>query len=220
MLSGEGKEKCEKTTRGLISKKTTLHVQHTFFVHLFAVVLHDYDYKVKRPETSWLHVLWRKCRTCSCSLFSPPLIFPWWPLEFLIFSPPLQIQVVLPTENGSLSLALALRRSFFRWASLACCLFSLILCLSLSLLTVSTSQDAGGYAISRKNIKLHLGNLPVDWVTLHWYTCGADGRRTSVLSRDYQILLGLGLRSLFYLYFSTIFSSSINKPLLVTLPAK
>ena len=31
MLSGEGKEKCEKTTRGLISKKTTLHVQHTFF---------------------------------------------------------------------------------------------------------------------------------------------------------------------------------------------
>ena len=75
MLSGEGKEKCEKTTRGLISKKTTLHVQHTFFVHLFAVVLHDYDYKVKRPETSWLHVLWRKCRTCSCSLFSPTLIF-------------------------------------------------------------------------------------------------------------------------------------------------
>ena len=68
MLSGEGKEKCEKTTRGLISKKTTLHVQHTFFVHLFAVVLHDYDYKVKRPETSWLHVLWRKRRTCSCSL--------------------------------------------------------------------------------------------------------------------------------------------------------
>ena len=72
MLSGEGKENWEKTTRGLISKKTTLHVQHTFFVHFFAVVLHDY---VKRPETSWLHVLWRKCRTYSCSLFSPPLIF-------------------------------------------------------------------------------------------------------------------------------------------------
>ena len=68
----------KKTTRGLISKKkTTLHVQHTIFVHLFAVVLHDYDYKVKRPETSWLHVLWRKCRTCSCSLFSLPLIFSW-----------------------------------------------------------------------------------------------------------------------------------------------
>ena len=73
MLRGEGNENCEKTTIGLISKKTTLHVQHTFFVHFFAVVWHDY---VKRPETSWLHVLWRKCRTCSCSLFSMPLVFP------------------------------------------------------------------------------------------------------------------------------------------------
>ena len=54
MLRGEGNENCEKTTIGLINKKTTLLVQHTFFVHFFAVVLHDY---VKRPETSWLHVL-------------------------------------------------------------------------------------------------------------------------------------------------------------------
>ena len=45
MLSGEG---CEN------DEKTTLHVQHTFFVHFFAVVLHDYN--VKLPETSWLHV--------------------------------------------------------------------------------------------------------------------------------------------------------------------
>ena len=67
MLSGEGNEKGEKTTIGLISKKATLHVQHTFFVHFFAVVLHDYN--VKLPETSWLLVLWRKCRTCSCSFF-------------------------------------------------------------------------------------------------------------------------------------------------------
>ena len=60
MLSGEGNENGEKTTIGLISKKATLHVQHTFFVHFFAVVLHDFN--VKLPETSWLHVLWRKCR--------------------------------------------------------------------------------------------------------------------------------------------------------------
>ena len=46
MLSGEGNEKGEekkqqqKKTIGLISKKATLHVQHTFFVHFFAVVLH------------------------------------------------------------------------------------------------------------------------------------------------------------------------------------
>ena len=31
MLCGEGNENGEKTTIGLISKKATLHVQHTFF---------------------------------------------------------------------------------------------------------------------------------------------------------------------------------------------
>ena len=50
MLSGEGNENGEKTTIGLISKKTTLHVQHTFFVHFFAIVSHDNN--VKLPETS------------------------------------------------------------------------------------------------------------------------------------------------------------------------
>ena len=44
MLSGEG------NGIGLITEKATLHVQHTFFVHFFAVVLHDYN--VKLPETS------------------------------------------------------------------------------------------------------------------------------------------------------------------------
>ena len=33
-----------------MSKKATLHVQHTFFVYLFAVVLHNYN--VKLEETS------------------------------------------------------------------------------------------------------------------------------------------------------------------------
>ena len=47
MLSG-GKR--SKTTIGLISKKATSYVQHSFFVHFFAVVL--YDYNVKLPETS------------------------------------------------------------------------------------------------------------------------------------------------------------------------
>ena len=42
-------------------------MQYTFFVHFFIVVLHDYN--VKLPETSQLHVLWRKCRTFSRSLF-------------------------------------------------------------------------------------------------------------------------------------------------------
>ena len=56
-------------------------MQHTFFVHFFAVVLHDYN--VKLPEAFWLHVLWRKCRTCSCSLFFHCRSFsPRWPLAF------------------------------------------------------------------------------------------------------------------------------------------
>ena len=40
----------EKTTIGLISKKATLLVQHSFFVHFFAVVLRNYD--VELSETS------------------------------------------------------------------------------------------------------------------------------------------------------------------------
>ena len=34
MLIDEGNENGEKTTIGLISKKETLHVQHTFFVNI------------------------------------------------------------------------------------------------------------------------------------------------------------------------------------------
>ena len=51
MLGDEGNAREGwKTTIGLISKQATLHVQHTFSVHFFAVVLHDYN--VKLPETS------------------------------------------------------------------------------------------------------------------------------------------------------------------------
>ena len=126
MLSGEGYAgERWKTTIGLISKKTTLHVQHTFFVHFFAVVLHDHN--VKLPET----FLWRKCRTCSRSLFSTAAYFPlhWWPLPFLILSPPPQNKKFLLCF---LSLALDLWRPFSRWVSIARCLLSLFLCLCLA----------------------------------------------------------------------------------------
>ena len=48
MPSGEGNENGEKTTIVLTSRKASLHVQHTFFVHFFAVVLHDYNAKLPR----------------------------------------------------------------------------------------------------------------------------------------------------------------------------
>ena len=75
----------------------------------------------------------------SFTFFSLSLIFTlhWWPLAFLILSPPLQnFHVVLPTKKCLLcflSLALDLCRPFSRWASLACRLLSLFLCLSLAL---------------------------------------------------------------------------------------
>ena len=47
-------ENGEKKTMGLITKRATLHVQRTFFLHFFAVVLHDFN--VELLETSWLYV--------------------------------------------------------------------------------------------------------------------------------------------------------------------
>ena len=47
--------------------------------------------------------------------------------------------------------------------------------------------------------------IPVDWVILHWYACGADGQRVDGRTGtwlpkffgwvDYHIFLGMGLRS-------------------------
>ena len=85
----------KKTTIGLISKKATLHEQHTFFVDFFAVVLHDFN--VKLLETSWLFVLWRKCRSlifilvaASISSFLPAAtkfhVFPPTKSVFFVFS--------------------------------------------------------------------------------------------------------------------------------------
>ena len=74
MLSGDDNENSQKQSVDLVSKITTLHMQHTFFVHFFAVVLHDYNEKL--PETSWLHVLYAPVHFfCGCRWFSP-----WWPL--------------------------------------------------------------------------------------------------------------------------------------------
>ena len=51
MLSGEDNAgERGKTTIGLISKQAIFHMQLTFFVRFFAVVLHDYN--VNLPETS------------------------------------------------------------------------------------------------------------------------------------------------------------------------
>ena len=133
MLSGEGNSgERWKTTIGLISqKKATLHVQHTFFVHFFAVVFTTTKWNFQKllSHTCYggniIHVL--------VPFFSVLLIFTlqWWRLAFLILSPSQQnFHVVLSTKNcliHFLSLALDLCRPLSRWA---CRLLSLFLCLS------------------------------------------------------------------------------------------
>ena len=145
MLGGKSNEKGKKTTIGLISKKATLHVQHTFCTFLWRC------FARLQGETS------RNFLVCSCSLFVCLFVCffhcrsfsPRWPLAFLIFSPPLQnFHVVLPIKKKCplcfLSLVRALCGSFSRWASLACRLLSLFLCPSLSLYSKNSGQDLHG----------------------------------------------------------------------------
>ena len=139
MLSGEGNAgERWKTAIGLISKKATLYVPHTFFYFFFCRC-----FERLQRETSRNFLVTRFFGGNVVSVLVDFFVFfffhcrsfsPWWLLSFLIFSPPLQnFHVVLPTKNGSLSLVLALCRSFSRWAALACRLLSLFLCLPLPL---------------------------------------------------------------------------------------
>ena len=80
MLSVDDNENSQKQSLDLISKITTMHMQHTFFVHFFAVVLHDYHEKL--PETSWLYVL-----CAHFHFFWLPLIFTLVAASLSFFSP-------------------------------------------------------------------------------------------------------------------------------------
>ena len=140
---------------------------------------------------------------------------------------------------------------FSRWASLACYLFSLFLCLSLSLnskfvdMKINLSLILYTTRIQRQFplfvfvfidslvVKTRMAMrfpakitssciwvaMPVDWVILHWYACGADGRlvgRTVTwLPKflewvDHHIFLGMGLRSRLLWALLSSSSSSYN----------
>ena len=63
-----------------------------------------------------------------------------------------------------------------------------------TLLLFFLSKSSGGHTISPpKTPRVVCGVIPVNWVILHWYACGADGR-SGVRSRDYQIFLPMVLR--------------------------
>ena len=69
MLSGEGNEKGEKQQWVKLAKKQLCTCSTLFFVHFFAVVLHDYNVKLQKLPSYTFYDGRRKCRTCSCSLF-------------------------------------------------------------------------------------------------------------------------------------------------------
>ena len=84
MLSGEGNAgERWKTTVGLISKKSNFARVAHFFVHFFAVVLHDYNFQKRFSYT----FLGGNVVLVLVHFFSLTLIFTlhWWPLSFLIF---------------------------------------------------------------------------------------------------------------------------------------
>ena len=120
MLSREGNAgEWWKTAIGLISKKATLHAQHTFLyisVPLFCrTAIWNFFVTHFLDELSYV------------SLFFTATHFPlhWWLLAFFILSLLLQrFYVVLPTKKN-----FPLCR-FSLWALLAFCLLSLFLCLS------------------------------------------------------------------------------------------
>ena len=136
MLSGEDNagERRKNNNRSNQQKSNFARAAH-FFVHFFAVVLHDHN--VKRPETFFMEEM-----SCvfsftfffHCRSFSPCIAG--WPLAFLILSPPLQnFHVVLQTKNVSFVFYLSLQISValflvgVRWPAS----FPLFLCLSLAL---------------------------------------------------------------------------------------
>ena len=90
----------KKTTIGLINKKTTLHKQHTFFVHFFAVVLHDYNVKNFLKLLRYIFFGGNVVRVLAlfhCRSFYLALV-----AASVMLSPPLQnFYVVLPLKKMS-----------------------------------------------------------------------------------------------------------------------
>ena len=86
MLRDDGNENSKKSV-GLISKKTTLHVQHTFYVHFFACCFARLEretsrnFLVTRFKEEALYVF-------LFTFFAAIKQFsPWWLLAFLLFLP-------------------------------------------------------------------------------------------------------------------------------------
>ena len=122
MLSGEGNAgERWKTTIGLISEKNNFaraaHFFCTFLCRCFARLQRETsrNFLVTRFMEEMSYVF-------SFTFFSLPLIFTlhWWPLAFLILSPPLQnFHVVLPTNRCLLRFFISRSKSLSPFFSLS-----------------------------------------------------------------------------------------------------
>ena len=104
MLSGEGNAgERWKTTIGLISKKATLHVQHTFLYISLPLFCTTTMWNFQKL-LSFMFFEGKVIRVLV-HFFSLPRHWPiftlhWWPLAFLLSLPPLQnFHVVIPTKK-------------------------------------------------------------------------------------------------------------------------
>ena len=133
MLSGEGNAgERWKIAIGLISKTATLHLQHTVFVHFFAVFLHDYGgtsrnflVKLLMEEMSYVFSF----TVFHCHSFSPCIWLVAASISYFVTS-----ATKFQQKNVSFFLShdLDLCRPISRWASQACRLLPLYLCVSLA----------------------------------------------------------------------------------------
>ena len=99
-------------TVGLISKKATLHMQHTFLCISLPLSCTTTKWNLQKllSYTFWEEMLY----VFSFTFFPLPPIFTlhWWPLPFLTLSPPLQnFDVVLPTKKHLLCFIISRSRS-------------------------------------------------------------------------------------------------------------
>ena len=115
MLSDEGNENGEKTTIVLISEKQFCTCS-TLFCTFFALVLHDHNVKLPGYSLYGGNIV-----RVLVPFFHGHSFSPWWRLAFLCF-PPTATSCCASNQKCLLcllSLALAVCRSFSRWASLA-----------------------------------------------------------------------------------------------------
>ena len=100
MLSGEGTQTVEKTTIGLMNKKSNLESASRFFLYISLPLFCTTTTWKFQKRPSYTFYKGNVVRVLVPFFFHCGSFSPWWPLVFLFFSPQRQIfHVVLPTKN-------------------------------------------------------------------------------------------------------------------------